>query len=63
ASRSSAIGAIPRPLFGVLIRVTHGECRNRDRPLFWWRAAVQAVAPRVRHTPSLPVLHWRDDAR
>ena len=27
------------------------------------RAAVQAVAPRVRHTPSLPVLHWRDDAR
>ena len=27
------------------------------------RAAVQAVAPRVRHTPSLPVLHWRDHAR
>ena len=27
------------------------------------RAAVQAVAPRVRHTPSLPVLHWRGHAR
>ena len=32
-------------------------------PMAKRQAAPQPVAPRERRMPSLPVLHWRDDAR